>query len=757
MRIMLSVVFGIILVTLTVCGISAVRTKKTIGYSVALLILGVATPVIGNLIIIATDVSTVATIGYYVYFLGMDAAVFSTWRFMHLYCELGKPRRSSLMILYTCLGLDVLQYIINPFIHIAFEVEPILVEKMNYYSLVVHPGQIFHRIVCYGIFIDVMFIVVAKLIRSERIYAEKFVVMILSMVITAAVETYYIFSKHPLDASMIGFGVFGILVYVFALHYRPMKLLDKLLASMASDMPEALFFFDVAGTCIWINDPARKLVGIADNDFSNVKADLEFLYDGIDLKSTGWSRRVVNGVGADEQYLYLSMRSTVDEEGKVNGSYLSIRDITEDQQALKSEMYNATHDSLTDFFTKEYLFEMIDQRLRNDKKTEYMIAYIEIANLKIVSDVFGSKFGDYTVKKVADFILERINKNYLYGRYSDEAFGVLIDKKHFDKESIEKSLLNFTVKDDNMEHHILIHSGIYEIDPEEEIDVPLFFESARLATTMIKDNYKDLIVFYDDKLRNEIIHNQMISNQLRGAIEARDIRPYLQPIVDSRGMLAGAEALVRWIHPEEGFMNPGQFIPVLERNGLISEVDKYMWKCACEILADWKSRGIDAFISINISPRDFYYLDVVTELKNIVEQAGIDPVKLRVEITETVMVSGTIDLIKIVNELRTYGFIVEMDDFGSGYSSLNLLKDMNIDVIKIDMKFLQDSETNLKAGFIIKNIINMSSDLKIDTLTEGVETAKQFEKLYDMGCNLYQGYYFSKPKPLDEFEKQWFD
>ncbi|MCR5615480.1 MAG: EAL domain-containing protein, partial [Saccharofermentans sp.] len=154
---------------------------------------------------------------------------------------------------------------------------------------------------------------------------------------------------------------------------------------------------------------------------------------------------------------------------------------------------------------------------------------------------------------------------------------------------------------------------------------------------------------------------------------------------------------------------------------------------------------------------DFISLDVLTELRSLVEEFDIDPVRLRIEITETTMVSDTIDMIKIIEELREYGFIVEMDDFGSGYSSLNLLKDINLDVIKIDMQFLRDSERNLKSSLIIKNIINMAEDLGIDTLTEGVETAKQFEMLYDMGCKLYQGYYFSKPVSREDFEAQWFD
>ena len=204
-------------------------------------------------------------------------------------------------------------------------------------------------------------------------------------------------------------------------------------------------------------------------------------------------------------------------------------------------------------------------------------------------------------------------------------------------------------------------------------------------------------------------------------------------------------------------MPPGKFIPVFERSGQIVDVDKHMWRSACEILRDWQERGFTQFISVNISPKDFYFLDVAEELKNLVEEYKIDPKQLRIEITETVMMDEAEERFKVIEDLRRYGFIIEMDDFGSGFSSLNLLKDMPVDVLKIDMQFLRDSERNIKAGFIIKNIIRMSDDLGIDTLTEGVETAAQFEKLYAMGCKLYQGYYFSKPVPVEDFEKQWFD
>nr|MCR5529440.1 EAL domain-containing protein [Saccharofermentans sp.] len=509
--------------------------------------------------------------------------------------------------------------------------------------------------------------------------------------------------------------------------------------------------------CVWTNEPGRKLLGGARNDYESVKDNLTFLFGDIDFDKTGWSKKLTLGTGDETQYTRIEMRSVNDEFGKNTGSYLSVRDITEEQNEIKLEMYRSTHDSLTDLYTKEYLYESIEKRLKNDKKTDYMIGYMEISNYKVINDVFGKRFGDLTVAKTADFIREGARGKSLAGRLSEDSFGILIDKEDFLGKPVEEKISTFKVSDKDLEHRVIFHYGIYDISEGEDIDVPLFFDSARLATTRIADPYQTQLVYYDDKMRNEIIHDQLISSQLQDAINTKQIRPFLQPIVDEKGLLSGAEALVRWIHPDEGLMPPGKFIPVFERSGQIVDVDKHMWRSACEILKDWQERGFKQFISVNISPKDFYFLDVAEELKNLVEEYKIDPKQLRIEITETVMMDEAEERFKVIEDLRRCGFIIEMDDFGSGFSSLNLLKDMPVDVLKIDMQFLRDSERNLKAGFIIKNIIRMSDDLGIDTLTEGVETAAQFEKLYAMGCKLYQGYYFSKPVPVEDFEKQWFD
>ena len=231
------------------------------------------------------------------------------------------------------------------------------------------------------------------------------------------------------------------------------------------------------------------------------------------------------------------------------------------------------------------------------------------------------------------------------------------------------------------------------------------------------------------------------------------IRPWLQPIVDRDGKTIGAEALVRWIHPEEGVRAPFSFIPVFEKNGMIADVDRFIWRKSCEILARWKRQGKDLFISVNISPRDFYLLNVPSEMMKLVLEYGIEPDRLRLEITESVMMSDQDSRLETLRKLQDAGFIIEMDDFGSGYSSLNLLREMPVDVLKIDMVFLRKAGQNARARTIIEEIVIMAERLGITSLTEGVETKEQFEELKKIGCQMYQGYYFAKPMPVEDFEK----
>ena len=755
MRLAYVILFSFQVFVLVMCIIETKRSYKPTASTVSLFVSSLILPIIGNLVLIATDNRTIALIGCYAYFIGMDMVVFGLMRFTVVYCQVSMRSRFLRYTAYAALILDVVQYALNPFLKHAFDIEQIEVDGYAYYRLVPYIGQAYHRVVCYVIFFVLILVPIWKIIKSPKIYWERYLVLLGTFLGTAAVQAYFIFSRTPIDRSMVAYGISGIVIYYFAIHYRPMRLLDRMLADFASEMDESLFFFDADGKCIWANKHGVELAQITDKKAEQAIDSLEFLFGKIDINSDGddWSAKRVIGVGSDASYYTIEKHTLKERKGKITGYLLTIRDNTEEQRELQREMYNATHDSLTSLYIKEYLYECISNVLfaSKNKDKEYVVVFVDALNFKVVNDVFGNSFGDSAIISIAEWIRKNSTDNWVYGRLIGATFGILAPKDEIDSKKLGDELERFMVNDGNAEFHVMIQLGFYEIT-KDDTDVSAMFDKARLALVPIQENYSAHVAFYDDSIRNKVIWDQHITNQLVEALRERQIRPYFQSIVNRDGKIVGAEALARWLHPEEGFLSPSKFIPVFEQNGMIIEIDKYMWRCACEILAKWGDKH-NVFVSVNISPKDFYFMDVAAELRSLVKEYNIDPGRLRVEITETVMMDDVDNRMQILNDLKDAGFIVEMDDFGSGYSSLNLLKEMPVDVLKIDMNFLNVSSNSERAQTIVNNIIKLSEDLEISSLTEGVETEYQFHRLSEMGCKLFQGYYFSKPIPLEDFEK----
>lgn len=221
--------------------------------------------------------------------------------------------------------------------------------------------------------------------------------------------------------------------------------------------------------------------------------------------------------------------------------------------------------------------------------------------------------------------------------------------------------------------------------------------------------------------------------------------------------MLGAEALVRWNHPKKGLLYPNEFVEILEKAGLIYKLDNFIWEKAAEKLSEWKKKGLEeCHISVNISAKDFYYLDLYDVFTKLVRKYDIEPEKLNLEITETVIMSDVNMHMEVIDKLQGYGFHIEIDDFGSGYSSLNTLKDIKADLLKIDMLFLHETQNQKRSKIILNSIIAMAKALHMPVITEGVETKVQLDFLSDMGCGIFQGFYFSKPVSVGEFEEKYF-
>lgn len=552
---------------------------------------------------------------------------------------------------------------------------------------------------------------------------------------------------------MLGLLMAALVAYavrLVALRYRPHRLRDRLLAAVVADMGEAVLFFDVGNACIYANSLAREMLHL-DDGAPGLAPSAVAQHLGCPLSFDGdWSQQCSIEQQGEQRYWNVSFRRLFDERGRKLGSYLSIYDRTNDERRLQREIYLATHDRLTGLYNRDTLYERSRMQLDSDPNRLYLVVALDIKEFKLVNDIFGKEYGDEVLMAIANTLRGLATPHEVYGRISGDRFGFVLPADEFNPVPIEYQLSNLRVSED-VNYPIMPHLGIYEVT-NRTLPVSVMFDRAFMAIESIKNDYHNHFATYDDSMREGVLWAQKISSQLDQAIAQGQIRPYLQPMVNSEGEVVGAEVLVRWMHPEEGFLSPARFVPVFEENGCIARMDAYMWECACRILKTWEDKGIDQFLSVNISPKDFYFIDVEGTITSLVRAYGINPSHLRLEITETVMMSDLEKRLSIIDRLRSRGFIIEMDDFGSGYSSLSMLKDLPVDVLKIDMTFLYKTQDYRRAQTILQTIIDLSMQLGIASLTEGVETVEQRDMLVRMGCQLFQGYYFARPMPSDDFE-----
>lgn len=411
------------------------------------------------------------------------------------------------------------------------------------------------------------------------------------------------------------------------------------------------------------------------------------------------------------------------------------------------------YDRLTGLYSKEFFYQKVRERLSEDPEHDYCIVCSNIENFKLFNDVFGARAGDRLLKDVAMISQNMVGETGFCARFSADRFLCFQSR-----EQEQQDRNSFGSFDDNELSALLkgvtMRWGIYQIT-DRSIPVEQMCDRAMLAVNSIRGQYNQFFAVYDDSLRDRLLREQVITDAMEIALAEEQFVVYYQPkysLNDNR--MIGAEALVRWIHPEWGFMSPGEFIPLFERNGFITRLDQYIWELVCIRLQEWQTKGYPVLpVSVNISRADIYQDDLADTLLHLVEKYGIDPKYLHLEITESAYAENPGQIVKAVEELRELGFIVEMDDFGSGYSSLNMFSQMNLDVLKLDMQFVRNETAKPARLSILNDVIVMAHRMCLSVVAEGVETKEQVDCLQAAGCDCVQGYYFAKPLTVTEYEE----
>ena len=416
--------------------------------------------------------------------------------------------------------------------------------------------------------------------------------------------------------------------------------------------------------------------------------------------------------------------------------------------------YKALHDELTDALNTGSFYELSRSLISREKDESWVMISGNIMNFRLVNTLFGIQKANEVLIETAKRLIKIAEKSDgLCGRLGNDQFAILLPERAYNEEALLNTEKELADAFNTGIYVFMIHFGIYKVS-NSSLPIAVMCGRAASAQQTINDNSKKIIAYFDEELLKKTLFEQEVIVGFKKALKEGQFQMYLQPLVTEDGKPIGAEALIRWIKPNGDMISPGSFIEILEKADLIHELDMYIWECAVKKLSSWKDTDKkNLTISVNMSAKDFFSIDVYEVLTQLIDKYQINTANLRLEITETALLEDPKSSNKIVGKLRDRGFIVELDDFGKGYSSLSMLKDIQADVLKIDMSLLREIESKKRNKTILRSIINMATALEMDVITEGVETETQLKILTEMGCRYFQGYYFSKPLPVADFEK----
>ena len=417
-------------------------------------------------------------------------------------------------------------------------------------------------------------------------------------------------------------------------------------------------------------------------------------------------------------------------------------------------------DALTGLLSKHYFYEYINEFETFFPDSKMDAIAINIKKFHTINAMFGREFGDRILIKVAK-ALNRIMEQYggIASRVESDTFYVYIASHDSYQEIIFGALKGVTAKLDK-DYHVDFKIGVYhEVDKTQTIEKR--FDDAMRALRRNDDSLKSTLVVYNKEMHEKELFDEKLVLEFDKSIKEKQFHVYLQPKMDISGphpRLTSAEALVRWVHPVYGIISPITFIPLFEKNGLIQKLDAYIWNEAASQVRKWKDEyGINLPISINVSRVDLFNANLADELLDILKRNNISINELFLEVTESAVVSDTSQIMKNVKVLKEKGFTIEMDDFGTGYSSMHMVSNLPLDALKIDMIFISNLLSSNKDKRMVQIILEIAKLLNAKTIAEGVESKEQLELLKEMGIDIAQGYYFSEPLPINEFNKKYLE
>lgn len=740
----------VVFMVLIICAHRCRRGCDRLGKSIAAFLYAGAFALGCYSVVFYTEEYRILSLGYSLFFLAMDWVCFTMMKYAIEYTRYKGKKLNALdkripYIVIAVLAVDSVSMFCNVFFEHATRYNVVYYHGERYLRYAQQPLYFIHLLLCYLMFGVVLYLFVKKIITAPSIYKRKYYMVLIILIMLVIADGCTLIFKPCVNVTVFAYAIAALLADYFTFYYIPQYLEHYMQIQVQNKQQDMIIMFDNEDNCIYRNGNASMF--LTDNGHIN-KESYEKAWEYVDDNQ---SMAFLEKDGK-KRYFIKEYESLSDDKGKYMGCFFVMHDITKEKELQEKYRYLATHDSLTGLYNRTYFFEKAEEFMRRNPDEKYLIVCSDIRQFNAVNDIFGTETGDKVLKAIADQLIQDDNNDRVYGRIAGDSFALCIAKSKFEAmELFWKNGNTMHVK--NVNYPIMNHMGVYEVK-DLSISVASMCDRALFAIDSIKNDMQKGIAYYDSQIREKMLQEKAIMRDLLSAFEKEEFTVYLQPqIRHSTRTIVGAEILVRWIHPEKGVIPPDVFIPLIENNGLVSKLDQYIWHKACEVLKCYEKKGIKISLSVNISVKDFYYLDLYKEFMGLVQEFDIEPSRLKLEITESAVMLDVPKQVTLIRKLQAEGFVIEMDDFGSGYSSLNTLKDIPVDILKLDMKFMGQAQDPERSVNILQMVVGMAKKLRMPVIAEGVETKDQADFLGSIGCDIVQGYYYARPMPIDEFDK----
>ncbi len=411
---------------------------------------------------------------------------------------------------------------------------------------------------------------------------------------------------------------------------------------------------------------------------------------------------------------------------------------------------------MTGIYNKRSFFKAAKQTMTDHAEKQFAVMHFDIDHFGMINSFFGRRRADKLLRFIADLLREFADEfpDFVYGRIEGDIFGICMSYETTDDIQLLIRRMEERLASYRLDFDIITSFGIYLVK-DRLISIDKMFYYAEIAAWSAKNKYTEKYSFFEESMSLRVETEHEIINEMKKALADQEFMLYLQPKYDIITQKpAGAEALARWNHKDKGIISPSLFIPIFEKNGFISKLDYYMWEQTCILLRKWLDAGLTPLpISVNISRVNLYNSRLVERICELTERYNVPNELIQLELTESAYTDHQDTVKEYLRQLQEKGFVCLMDDFGSGYSSLNMLKDLPVDILKIDMKFFTQSEIPGRSECIVESVVKMAKALDMTLVAEGVEKAEQVSFLRELGCEYVQGFFFGKPMPVEEYEK----